>query len=357
MTRTKTIDPLQEEKRLIERAGSLHWFHWLVVIFSLILTIAAWYITKQSINDKIAIQFDRQAKQAVELVAERMQKYEDGLSGGVSMIQVLDGDISLSQWRIFANSLRIGVKYPGINGIGVIYYIPPASLPTYLAKQRQARPDFTIYPPHNRNEYWPITYIEPEKTNAKAVGLDMAHEANRYTAAVKARDTNTAQITGPITLVQDAEKTPGFLFYVPFYNGTQLKSVESRQQHFIGLVYAPFVMKNLMQGTLQKAKRQVAIKISDGNDVLFDEHTTTTPDYDPQPLFANQYELDLYGRTWVFDIRSAKSFRELSGNNQPMIILIGGIMLDTLLLTLFIMLANTNRRAINFINQMTATTR
>ena len=65
----------------------------------------------------------------------------------------------------------------------------------------------------------PITYIEPVSTNAKAVGLDMAHEANRYAAAKQARDSGVARITGPIVLVQDEQHTPGFLFYAPFYRG------------------------------------------------------------------------------------------------------------------------------------------
>ena len=70
--------------------------------------------------------------------------------------------------------------------------------------------------PTRSDDHWPITLIEPVAINASAVGLDMAHETNRYTAARKARDTGTSQITGPIVLVQDSARTPGFLFFVPF---------------------------------------------------------------------------------------------------------------------------------------------
>jgi len=67
---------------------------------------------------------------------------------------------------------------------------------SYLAEQRAIRPDFKIHPPHTQKELLPITYIEPEDMNAAAVGLDMAHETNRYTAAKRSRDTGLAQITG-----------------------------------------------------------------------------------------------------------------------------------------------------------------
>ena len=113
----------------------------------------------------------------------------------------------------------------------------------------------------------------------------MAHETNRYSAARKARDTGQAQLTGPIVLVQDAEKTPGFLFYAPFYEGGRYDTIKERRKHFVGLVYAPFVIKKLVQGTLQKSKRHVGIQILDGNDTLYDEHVSSEVDYDPDPLF------------------------------------------------------------------------
>lgn len=340
------------EKEIIEKAGKLHWLHWFVVILSLVLTFSAWYISKATIDEKVALQFDRQAQQVVELIAERMQKYEDGLWGGVSAIQSQGGSVSNSEWKVFADSLRIGVKYPGINGIGVVYYVTPDSLESYLSEQRKQRPDFSIHPKHTKNEFWPITYIEPVEVNAKAVGLDLAHETNRHTAAMNARDTGQAQITAPITLVQDAEKTPGFLFYAPLYKGGTYNSIEERRQNFTGMVYSPFVVNKLMEGTLQKNKRHVGIKISDGQDVLYDEYVVGSEDYDPAPLFRKSLELDLYGRSWVFDIRSSLSFREAVNNHQPIVILIGGIIIDTLLITLFILLASSNKRAIRFINRV-----
>lgn len=111
----------------------------------------------------------------------------------------------------------------------------------------------------------------------------MAHEINRLTAAKKARDTGVAQITGPITLVQDAGKTPGFLFYAPFYQGGIYEEVAQRRKHFSGLVYAPFVVRKLMEGVLAKHKRHVGVRISDGQNVLYDELAASEENFDPEP--------------------------------------------------------------------------
>jgi len=327
---------------------SLRWFHWLVVLLSIFLTLFAWYFSKKQIDDKIQYQFTREASQIIELISERMQKYEDGLWGGVSAIQAKGGDISYKDWLTFANSLRIDVKYPGINGIGVIHHITKKRLSSYLSEQRLYRPNYKIHPKHNENEFFPITFIEPVNTNAKAVGLDMAHETNRYTASKKARDTGLAQITGPISLVQDEGKTPGFLFFAPFYKGGVYKTQEDRKNNFTGMVYAPFVVKKLMKGVLEKEKRRVSIRIKDGNNILYDELLDSNNDFDSHSLFQKTTEIDLYGRTWIFNIQSGKSFREASKNNQPLVILSGGIVIDSLLLILFILLARSNKKAIAY---------
>jgi len=343
---------IQYDKKSMDQSGALHWYHWMVVLLSILLTLFAWYFSKKQVEEKNHIQFLRESDQVVELISERMRKYEDGLWGGVAAIQAKGGDISNQGWRIFAESLRIDIKYPGINGIGVIHFVPPQRLSSYLEEQRQQRPDYRIHPKHNNKEFFPITYIEPVSVNAKAVGLDMAHETNRYTAAKKAGDTGLAQITGPITLVQDAGKTPGFLFYAPFYKDSAFGSLEERKKNLTGLVYAPFVMKKLMQGVLHQEKRQVDIQISDAGEVLYDEHVTTNNEFDPSPIFSQSYTMNFYGRSWIFDIRSTKSFRDSTINDQPMMILVGGIVIDSLLLMLFIILSRSNQRAVTYAESM-----
>jgi signal transduction histidine kinase/DNA-binding NarL/FixJ family response regulator len=339
--------------KTLDRSGSLHWYHWLVVCLSIFLTVFAWYFSQKQVDEKNRIQFLRESDQVVELISDRMRKYEDGLWGGVAAIQAKGGDITYKDWKIFADSLRIDIKYPGINGIGVIHYVPSKRLNSYLEEQRQQRPDYKIHPEHNEGEFFPITYIEPADVNAKAVGLDMAHETNRYTAAKKARDTGLAQITGPITLVQDEGKTPGFLFYAPFYKNNIFETQEDRTRNLTGLVYAPFVVKKLMRGVLHRENRRVGIQIRDGNELLYDDHVASVKDFDPSPMFKKQYDVKFYGRSWVFNIWSTQSFRNSVKSDQPLMILVGGIIIDSLLLFLFVLISRSNRRAVVYADTVT----
>ena len=343
---------LSDRRRKLQRAGTLHWLHWVVVLLSLLVTIAAWRFSSLQVAERTESKFEREARHVLDLVRERMRKYEDALWSGVSAIHASGGSMTHEQWVTFANSLAIETKYPGINGIGVIHHVPPGRLDSFLEEQRLTRPEFRIHPQHDESEYLPITYIEPVASNAEAVGLDMAHEAHRYTAAQRSRDTGTASITGPIVLVQDAGRTPGFLFYAPFFANPEDAKVD-RERSFQGMVYAPFVVENLMLGTLEKNRRHVGIRISDSGETIYDEHHPSESDFDPGPLFQASHELDLYGRRWTFDIRSTKSFREESSASLPLVILFGGLSIDALLFLLFFLLSRRSRHALSLADDMT----
>lgn len=351
MDNTQT-SPDQDRERLLH-AGTLHWFHWIAVCASLVLTVVAWHIASQQLDEKLQLQFNRQADHTVELVLERMRKYEDALWAGVAFLEVMPDRLDRDTWRDYARHISIEKKYPGINGIGVVLALDGEDVPAFEARQRALRPYFTIHPEHPGSARWPIVYIEPEASNRAAVGLDMAHERNRFQAAQRARDTGAAQITGPIVLVQDQEKTPGFLFFAPIYGAPHSATLAERQRDFIGAVYAPFVVKKLMRGVLAKDSRHVGIRIADGQTELYDEHMEGQQDFDPSPMFSTTRSVSLYGRTWVFDIRADLSFRAAAESNEPLLILVGGLFADGLLLLLFLGMSRANRAAIALADQMT----
>ncbi len=74
-----------EQRKKLVRAGSIHWVHWFIITFSVLLTISAWYFSKQQLAQKVEQQFHREADQAVELVKERMELYANALWGGVAL--------------------------------------------------------------------------------------------------------------------------------------------------------------------------------------------------------------------------------------------------------------------------------
>ncbi len=170
---------------------------------------------------------------------------------------------------------------------------------------------------------------------------------------MNARDTGRAQITGPISLVQDAEHTAGFLFYAPYYRDQVQPTQDSRAEHFVGMVYAPFVFHKLIAGTLGKDSRQLHFTVHDGEHLLYSESTDQAPAPDMGTPFTTRKELNLYGRTWTFDIWADPEFRKNMASSEPLLILIGGIFIDAMLFLLFVLLTRSNRRALEFTELVT----
>ncbi|WP_417206210.1 CHASE domain-containing protein [Antarctobacter sp.] len=340
-------------KSLKQSGGGISALHIVIVALSLTMTVGAWLYSKHQVDLQIENQFAAARDRTIGLIVDRMSRYEDALQSGAAYIDASDGDISRGAWRNFANSLNIEDKYPGVNGIGVIYYVDRADLSQFQSTRATERREFSIFPEHVQDFLLPITYIEPENLNAAAIGLDVAHETNRRTGLLASRDKGVAQITGPIVLVQDSGHTPGFLFYTPFYEGGPPATVTERRERFIGVVYAPFVVRKLVEGLLSKDLREVRFSIRDGKEMIYDEHSSDDPLNDENPMFQETVDLEMYGRIWSVELRSNKAFRLQNRSDQPSLILLGGLIIEILVISMLALLARSNRRAHAYAHQLT----
>ena len=318
---------------------SLHGFHWLVVGLSLVLTASAWWFSRGLVDDRAASRFERETDHLVELVTERMSRYEDALQAGVAAISARGGSIDRSSWRDFTDTLDIERRYPGINGLGVIRHARADELDALVARERRQYPGFDVHPEVEATEHFPIIHVEPLAKNRAALGLDLAHEPRRLAGALEAARTGEPRITAPIVLVQDALDTPGFLFFVPWT--TVDESGDGRR--FEGFVYAPFIVRSLMADVLDQSRRQAWISITDDGESIHDEHDPDAPGRDPEPLFTRIIDVPLHGRTWRFDVRTNLDFREAVAMHQPTFVLIAGLVIDLMLLGLFVGLSRAHR--------------
>jgi|GEM_PF-1692293 len=344
---------------LQKRWYGLHLGHWLILLLSSILTFITWLYAQGQLEDNLNLKFERETERVITQITERMDKYEGALEGGAAMLHAHNKNIDAAAWARFAKSLHLDERYPGINGIGVVYnFKTKEDLKAHIKEQQKTRPYFQVKPDHTQSEYWPITFIEPENTNIKAVGLDLAFETNRRRAIIKARDTGDAHITGPIVLVQDAKKTPGFLLFVPRYSTDDVPNTqEARRASFQDIVYAPFIMSELMQGTLGASERDVLVQIQDvgaaevssintkpEHHILYDE--TNSPAHTKGDFYLKTTRT-MYGRLWEFKIYSNERFHKLTTFEKPLFILVIGLLIEGLLLTLFLRMARANRKIAN----------
>lgn len=353
--RTVDLDLLKAQQDKLRHHARLHWMHWLILSMSLVITIFTWQTAESALMKRDQVRFKHEAERTISRIQERLGHYEDALLSGVAAMQSHKGEMSRDDWRLYSDFLNLDTRYPGISGIGVIQYVETQDIPEFLTRIRRSSPEFKIFPEHKIDLSLPIIYIEPEDRNRSALGLDVAFETNRRTAALEARMTGKTRVSGPITLVQDAGKTPGFLFYAPFYDEDSLRyralDLNARENTFRGLVYAPLIVRELINGALGEGNPLVSLRLHDGEDILFDGSAESR---DHHPAFQQVQEIDTHGRTWSYTVASTPLFENASAINQPTIVLLSGLCLDAMLFVLFWLMSRSNRNVLALAEEMTS---
>lgn len=336
---------------------SIKGLHWLVLAVSLIATLAVWQLSLNSARERTRAKFELHAEYAINLFELQMNRYADMLSTGVGFVAGSE-EVRPDEWHQFTQRMELSEQFPAIGGIGVLYRVETGNLEEFVEKQRVARPEFTIRPPvdlvspESPQYVMPLTLIAPKRLEENVAGLDLAREARRRDAIKRAITTGKVQITAPLR--PDSIDEAGFVMIAPIFKTPRLATEATRRTEFIGAVVAPLITRNLADGVLKGGIRQVAFRVSDDSETMYDELVPENKDADPLPLLTSSRTLTFFGRDWHFEMHSTKAFRHEQSNPLSTLILIGGLTIDALLLLLFLYMSRANRRAIEFGNTISA---
>ncbi|MEY4752590.1 MAG: hypothetical protein RJA44_265 [Pseudomonadota bacterium] len=297
--------------------------HWLLLWCGgwVLVTLLAW---QRQHDNRIEAEaaFDRQVEQVRRDIERRMENYEHGLRGARGAVIGAGGAaIDRLRFRQYSRSRLFENEFPGARGFGFIRRVPVDQEAAFLASaRREGRPDFRILQlqPH-AEERLVIQYIEPEADNLPAVGLDVASESNRRTAAYQAIGSGQARLTGPITLVQaGGQPQPSVLFMLPIYPEGELPATPvERLEKVIGLSYAPLELSSVLRG-LETAEGGHALWLDDRADggelrPLYVSLHAADPD---EPLRRTRL-LTLYGRVWQLTLQAQPAFHRTLNQFNP----------------------------------------
>lgn len=330
---------------------------WLVLAVSLVLTVAAYSISKRQMETRAQERFNYKAMEIVHAIEERMGHYEQALRGGVALFNASE-NVSREAWRVYVASLRLEENLPGIQGLGYALPVAASDKPAFEAAVRaEGFDDFRITPIGERREYTSIVFLEPfDWRNQRAFGYDMWSNEMRREAMRRARDQGVAATSGMITLVQETDENVqrGFLTYLPVYDTVQVPDTEAlRREHFRGWVYAPFRAGNLMAGILNEADDSLRFAVYDGDEVQPEALLFSSLSLQPEAeadlgageKYATSIELVSQGRPWIVTLSSSNNLLAQSEVDQPTYILVAGIIVDGLLFYVIVTLHFLNRRA------------
>lgn len=334
-----------------DSAETISWLHYLMVAVSVIATLIAWKMSLAGVEERTRLQFDAQANDVIHVFEEQMRRYEDVLHAGAGFVAGTDG-FRPSDWQAFTGRMDLEARHPAFSTLAVAYPVTPDEVPSFEREQRRVRSDFTIDQKADLESalslpfYLPVTHISPQAIEEQVLGLDAGREPRRRDALQRAIDRGEVQITAPIRL--GLLQQPGLLLYAPIYDSDIPASTAARREAFKGAIVASIFTQNLTEGLLGNETRQVALKVSDGDEVMYNEELAELADIDPQPLLTRSETLHVLGRDWTFEVHSTLIFRQAQQRLEPALILFGGLIINALLLYLLLLMAQANRRATAF---------
>jgi signal transduction histidine kinase len=178
-----------------------------------------------------------------------------------------------------------------------------------------------------REEYFPVLFLESLKKNAPALGFDVGSEPRRRVALEKARDSGEPSATAPIRLAQESGSQRGFVVFEPVYRG-EPKTVEERRDALLGFATAVFRIGDLIEMSLRFAgDNGVALSLHDKADgsLLYQQ---TGKRLEGGPVW--QTDVDVAGRHWTLLFEPTAAFQNLRLDASPWIALAAGLFITLL---------------------------
>ena len=322
---------------------------WVAALAVAVLGLAAAFgaaVWTQAWNARVAsARFEIAATRVTHLVEARMALYEYGLRGARGVVVVArPSGLTRQDFRRYARTRDIDREFPGARGFGFIRRVPEAEEAAFAeAARRDDAPDFRIRQLRPQGgERWVIQYVEPYERNREAVGLDVASEAHRRAAALRAMETGVASLTAPITLAQATGLGQrGFLLYLPVLEpGAPADTPEERRAATVGWTYAPLIIDEVLVGLdLDAEEIEIAIRdVSPEANLRFYGGPVA-----PADRLSTTRQLAVYGRIWEVDVDAKPAF--LAGLNRPRPVVVGAVVLvGALLLASLVQLRLAGRR-------------
>lgn len=318
------------------------WFAFFILLLGVVSTLLFAVYANRAAISKEQIQFDNFVERTQETVHHQLDTYVALLLSGSGLLESHEGT-SEEEFHTFIEKLNLGERYPGVQGLGYAIRVEPENIAEFEQQRQLTDPNYQVNPAYERDEYFPIVYLEPlDARNQAALGFDMSTESIRWQAMQEARDTGQPIASGKVKLRQEitSDEQPGFLIYSPIYSGPdEPDTVEERRERLMGFVYSPFRAGVFMDSLPYVQSRNAGLHyaVYDGStpsaDALLyssnnDPHgLSTSPFYEARTINAA-------GRPWTIEFWSTPNFGDSLERDLVPIILAGGLTVSFLLFLL-----------------------
>lgn len=300
---------------IIRRKPSILRWPLAVLLFGAVLAMAQYVLLAQHQREEVQTEFQAMADGLPGQIAERFKAYEYGLVSARGALVAAGGaqGITRSKFHELSEVLNFADNFKGARGYAFVRRVPRANESDFLTSARaDGRPTFSIRELGvHEGDRFVVQYIEPEGSNAAAIGLDIASESHRRRAIQLAITSNRPTLTAPIRLVQQNDAVSfGFLFMLPTYDDTvSLTRSEQRLSTVSGIVDTVVSANEVFAG-LELGQQSIALALYDTTDKVSSERFFASDRFDSDALnpMTIKKTLSIYGRQWTIEIQTTPNF-------------------------------------------------
>ncbi|WP_313927529.1 PAS domain S-box protein [Pseudoxanthomonas sp.] len=319
----------------------------------LVLAVLAGVLQHRTNEQRQRARFDQVADAATATLHAHLTAFEHGLRGARGAVIAAGPELDRARFHAYSASRDYAREFPGIRGYGYIERVLAQDEAAFVQTEREhGMPRFAIHAlAPNTGERFVIRYLEPVAQNEAAIGLDIATEPARRTAAITAARTGQATLSRPITLVQEAGHVRhGFLLLLPVYRaGATLETADARWAATQGWAFAPLSIDAIVR-RLEREEPTYTLSLADVGEDARQGPFYAGDDAAAVPAahaLQTERRLPLYGRDWVVHFTARKAFVENLDQPSPVLIAfaVAGLGLLSVAVWYLVATARERRRA------------
>ncbi|MCH8999855.1 MAG: CHASE domain-containing protein [Proteobacteria bacterium] len=348
----------------------------LVLMLGVLISGTGFLLANNFYQNRSQQAFDRPAAHYTAIFSQAIDRYLEVIN---SVGTFMAASNEVDRWEFFA---LVGKSLPRFPGIRALVWIPRVPAEKRGDYEKQGQKDglygfgFTekdslgnIVPARERDEYYPVYYVEPFEGNQTILGFDLASSRDGRRILDRARDTGQMIAAQQVALVQADDDQAAFLTVLPIYDSrTEPATIADRRKALVGFVLGVFRFSDMIEVALRNFASADALEV-----YLYD--TAARPEerlifFHPSPLrrdsatplpedrvYAGPYSATAYdaaGREWSIVVKPAPGYFVEDANLVSWGVVAVGLLLTALLLQYLLSSASRTRVIEQSVAQRTA---
>jgi PAS domain S-box-containing protein len=342
----------------------------LALVVGLVLTTVWTLWSLKSLEVEAQARFNRLVERVQADVQNKLNAPLLGLKGA-SGVYAASNSVERGEFRAYVEFSQLKNEFPGVRGFGFMERVMREDVERFVAAQRaDGEPGFSVVSPDTFGsraaDLYVVKFLEPRAQNHAALGLDGGADALSREAIERAVATGEPTLSKKITLLGDETQGSGWVYLLPVFRvGTAQTTPAQRETALLGVLFAPMVVRDMMQGVAGAAQGQADFELFDGaaegaGELVYDHdghlasvRGTVGQLRDADRLFRATRPILAGGRTLTLRVSGTPAFEVEAVSPLPALLGLGGAALSLLLALCVWLLGSGRARALAKAQRMT----